>query len=62
MPHWSFSEVTTGTGAMAASATISVTTCACHLKGVPFAQQTYLGDPSAPLYLGEMGAPWLRRC
>ena len=32
MPNWSFSKVTTGTGAMAASATISVTTCACHLK------------------------------
>ena len=32
MPHWSFSKVTTGTGAMAASATISVTTCACHLN------------------------------
>jgi len=25
-------KATTGTGAMAASATISVTTCACHLK------------------------------
>eukprot|EP00964_Phaeocystis_antarctica_P021350 scaffold11845_cov35-Phaeocystis_antarctica.AAC.1 len=32
MPHWSFSKVTTGTAAMAASATISVTTCACHLN------------------------------
>jgi len=34
MPHWSFLKATTGTGAMAASATISVTTCACHLKDV----------------------------
>eukprot|EP00964_Phaeocystis_antarctica_P109126 scaffold73616_cov42-Phaeocystis_antarctica.AAC.1 len=33
MPHWNFLKATTGTGAMAASATISVTRCACHLKG-----------------------------
>eukprot|EP00964_Phaeocystis_antarctica_P000292 scaffold154_cov37-Phaeocystis_antarctica.AAC.2 len=31
MPHWSFSKVTTGTGAMAASATISVTTAPATL-------------------------------
>jgi len=34
MPHWSFLKATTGTGATATRAMISVTTCASHLKGV----------------------------
>jgi len=35
MPHWSFLKATTGTGAMPASATISVTSCAYHLNVTP---------------------------